>query len=112
MKTTDKRGNEFYTYCITWAEEDQMFVGECAEFPSLSWLAETQEKALKGIKDVVLDVVIDIKNNGEEVPPPLSVKKYSGRLSLRISPEVHRKIATCAAIEKISINRYINSKII
>ena len=28
-----------YTYRVTWSEEDQEYVGLCAEFPSLNWLA-------------------------------------------------------------------------
>ena len=35
-----------YTYRVTWSEEDDEFIGLCAEFPSLSWLADTNEKAL------------------------------------------------------------------
>ena len=31
--------NEHYTCRITWSEEDKEYVGLCAEFPSLSWLA-------------------------------------------------------------------------
>ncbi len=31
-----------YTYRVTWSEEDQEYVGLCAEFPGLSWLEETQ----------------------------------------------------------------------
>ena len=27
-----------FTYRIMWSEEDQEFVGLCAEFPSLSWI--------------------------------------------------------------------------
>jgi len=38
-----------YTYRITWSEEDKEYVGLCTEFPSLSWLAESPESALKGI---------------------------------------------------------------
>ena len=37
------------TYTIKWSEEDQEFVGLCSEFPSLSWLAKTPDKAFKGI---------------------------------------------------------------
>jgi predicted RNase H-like HicB family nuclease len=35
-----------YTYRVTWSEEDSEYVGLCAEFPGLSWLAETPEAAL------------------------------------------------------------------
>jgi len=34
-----------YTYRVTWSAEDNEHVGLCAEFPSLSWLAPTPEKA-------------------------------------------------------------------
>ena len=41
-----------YTYRVTWSAEDSEHVGLCAEFPSLSWLAPTPEKALSGIRRV------------------------------------------------------------
>ena len=44
-----------YTYKVIWSEEDGEYVGLCAEFPSLSWLADTQKAALQGIRDVVVD---------------------------------------------------------
>ena len=46
-----------YTYRVLWSEEDEEFIGLCAEFPSLSWLASTSEKALKGIRSIVKDCV-------------------------------------------------------
>jgi len=39
-------------------------------------------------------------------------EKYSGRLSLRIPPEVHRGIVINAAESGISVNRWINLKLI
>ena len=56
---------DHYTYRITWSEEDAEYVGLCAEFPSLSWLATTQEAALKGIRKVVAEVVQDMQTNME-----------------------------------------------
>jgi hypothetical protein len=46
--------NDRYTYRVTWSEDDNEYVGLCAEFPSLSWLAKTPEAALKGIRKVPL----------------------------------------------------------
>ncbi len=42
-----------YSYRVIWSEEDLEFVGLCAEFPSLSWLAGSQEEALRGIINLV-----------------------------------------------------------
>lgn len=103
---------EKYSYRITWSEEDGEFVGLCAEFPSLSWLAESQEFALKGIKKVVRGALVDMKANGEPVPQPLSVKRYSGELRVRIPPTLHRRLAIQAAEEKRSLNRLIIAKLI
>ena len=63
--------NDRHTYRVTWSEDDNEYVGLCAEFPSLSWLASTPEAALKGIRKVVEDVAKDMRESGEEVPEPI-----------------------------------------
>lgn len=100
-----------YTYRVTWSDEDKQYVGLCAEFPSLSWLDDTQQKALQGINKVVSEVITDMESNGEDVPQALSVKDYSGTLTVRLTKETHRRIAIEAAESKVSINRYINAKL-
>lgn len=101
-----------YTYCVIWSEEDQEFVGLVAEFPSLSYLHEKQAEALKGIVDLVEEIVADMTANGETLPEPLSEKHYSGKLLLRLTPELHQKLAIEAQEENISLNRYIIGKLI
>jgi predicted RNase H-like HicB family nuclease len=54
-----KDNNDKYTYRVTWSEDDAEYVGLCAEFSSLSWLADTPEAALKGICKLVHEVVAD-----------------------------------------------------
>jgi predicted HicB family RNase H-like nuclease len=100
-----------YTYRVMWSEEDQEFIGLCAEFPSLSWLADTQEQALRGITKLVNDVIADIESGNEAIPEPLSVKRYSGKFIVRIPSDVHRKLAIEAAESKVSFNRYISAKL-
>jgi predicted RNase H-like HicB family nuclease len=48
-----KKQIDRYSYRVTWSEEDQEYVGLCAEFPSLSWLTKTPEQALSGIRHLV-----------------------------------------------------------
>lgn len=59
-----------YAYRVIWSEEDQEFVGLCAEFPSLSWLEEEQDAALRGIVRLVEETVRDMAANGENIPEP------------------------------------------
>ena len=102
---------DFYTYRVTWSEDDQEFVGLCAEFPSLSWLAKRPEAALKGIRKIVGDVVADMQHGGEKIPEPLSKKHYSGKFLVRVPPEVHRELAIKAAEAGVSLNRLVSAKL-
>ncbi len=72
--------NDHYTYRVTWSEDDNEYVGLCAEFPSLSWLAKTPEAALKGIRKAVADIVEDMQGTGETIPNPLAGKHYAANL--------------------------------
>lgn len=100
-----------YTYRVTWSQEDEQYVGLCAEFPSLSWLDSTPEKTLRGIRKVVHGVLKDIAKTGEPVPEPLNSRHYSGKFQVRVPPEVHRKLALEAAEENISLNRLVSAKL-
>lgn len=102
---------DHYTYRITWSGDDEEFVGLCVEFPSLSWLATSQDDALKGIRNIVLDVVDDLIKNGEHVPEALSEKSYSGKFMVRVPPEIHRHLAMEAAEAGVSLNRLASSKL-
>ena len=107
------RSREFdrYTYRVTWSAEDREYVGLCAEFPSLSWLAASPEAALGGIHKAVAGAVADMRANGETPPSPLSERRYSGEFRVRIPPHVHRALALEAAEQGISLNRLASAKL-
>lgn len=100
-----------YTYRVMWSEEDGEYVGLCAEFPSLSWLANTPEAVLVGIRKTVSQIIRDMESTSEVIPQPLTTKNYSGKFTVRIPPEVHRKLQIQAAENKISFNRLISAKL-
>lgn len=102
---------DHYTYRITWSQEDGEYVGLCAEFPSLSWLADTQEAALAGIRGLVADALEDMGASGEPIPEPLADRRYSGALKVRIPPELHRMLALQAAEQGVSMNRLASAKL-
>jgi len=102
---------DHYTYRVTWSSEDGEHVGLCAEFTSLSWLAVSPEAALKGIRQVVSEVVADMEASGETIPAALAEKHYSGEFRVRIPPEVHRSLAMQAAEQGVSLNRLASAKL-
>ena len=100
-----------YTYRVTWSVEDSEYVGLCAEFPSLSWLAETPEAALKGASKLVHEVVEDMQQNGETVPDPIATKHFSGKFMIRVPPEVHRQLTIQSIEAGVSLNRLASAKL-
>ena len=103
--------NDRYTYKVSWSEDDGEYVGLCVEFHSLSWLAKTPDAALKGIRKLVADVALDMKDNGEPIPEPLASKRYSGKFVVRVPADVHRDLAIEAAESGVSLNRMVSAKL-
>ncbi|MCE2517738.1 MAG: toxin-antitoxin system HicB family antitoxin [Alphaproteobacteria bacterium] len=102
---------EHYTYRHFWSEEDQQFVCLCAEFPGLSWLADTPDAALRGMLAMISEVTADMTASGEPIPVPIAHKQFSGKFAVRIPPESHRKLAMEAAEQNISLNRLVSMKL-
>ena len=103
--------NDRYTYRVTWSDEDQEYIGLCAEFPSLSWLAPSPETALSGIRQLIADVTADLQANGEPVPHPIAVRHYTGKFMVRVPPEVHRRLVLEAAEAGVSLNRVVSARL-
>ena len=99
-----------YDYRVVWSSVDGAFVATCAEFPSLSWPADSQTAALTGIATLVDDVLTDMRASGEE-PPPLSRRTYSGKFNVRLPQELHRRLARESAQQNVSLNQYVVSKL-
>ncbi|WP_333655161.1 type II toxin-antitoxin system HicB family antitoxin [Dissulfurispira sp.] len=103
--------NDHYTYRVTWSAADNEYVGLCAEFPSLSWLAKTPEEALKGIRKLVASVIADMRKAGEVIPEPIANRHYSGKFVVRVTPETHKDLAIQAAESGVSLNRLVAAKL-
>jgi len=103
--------NDHYTYRVTWSAEDNEYVGLCAEFSSLSWLAGTPEGALKGIRKVVAEAIEDMKKTGEAIPEPIANRHYSGKFVVRVTPDVHKDLAIKATEVGVSLNRLAAAKL-
>jgi predicted HicB family RNase H-like nuclease len=103
--------NDRYTYRVTWSEDDHEYVGLCAEFQSLSWLAKTPGAAFRGIRNLVAERIQDLKERGEDIPEPFSCRKYSGKFMVRVPPDVHRDLALKAAESGVSLNRLASARL-
>ena len=76
-KTSKPSQGEQYLYSIGWFEQDEVFVARVAEFPSLAAHGETQEEAMREIRDVVELVLNDLKESNEPIPEPFGKRSFS-----------------------------------
>ena len=113
MKTRSKKQGfaEKYTYRVAWSQEDDAFVARVAEWPSLAADGETMEAALAELRGVVAACIVDMEASGEAIPEPLSTRKFSGKLLLRMPPELHRTLAADAAAQDIALNQLIVARL-
>jgi hypothetical protein len=75
LKREDLCEEEFYTYLVFWSENDEEYVGQCLEFPSLSFLDASYINALHGILGLIEEALIDLRKNGEVPPAPMSAER-------------------------------------
>lgn len=107
MKPENKR----YTYREEWSQEDDAYIARCLEFPSLAAHGPTPEAALSEMRCLVANIIAEMAENHEEIPEPLGVRPYSGKLVLRLPKSTHREIAIRAAEEGVSINQFLLAKL-
>jgi predicted HicB family RNase H-like nuclease len=102
---------EHYHYSVIWSEEDEAFIGRALEWPFLAAHGDTQETALREIRDAVQSAMDDCLDEGDPIPEPLTMRTYSGTLNVRMPKQLHRQLAIEAAQEGVSLNQLILSRL-
>ena len=100
-----------FSYNIEFDVDDNIYIARCAELSSLLAHGKTQEEALKEIKVVVLETLKWMEEDGEKIPEPFSLHKFSGEFRVRMPPEKHRKIAIESSLQGVSMNQFIVNKL-
>lgn len=99
---------EKFTFVIRKTEEDEEepYVARVIEFPYLATYGKTPEAAY----EAAVDAIRSFEEEKTAIPNPLpNIFEFSGRISLRIPKSLHRKLATYAEVEGVSINQYLGN---
>ena len=72
---------------------------------------DTMEEAVTMAGEAIKGYLATLKKEGLPIPPPLSERKFSGKIPLRIDPTLHRDLVVKAAIEGTSVNKYIEQRL-
>ncbi|WDE06743.1 type II toxin-antitoxin system HicB family antitoxin [Thalassomonas viridans] len=100
MNTMTYKG---YAASIEYSDADECFIGHIAGIKDrVGFYGESVVELKEAFHEVVEDYLETCTAVGKEPQKP-----YSGRLMLRISPELHATIATAAEVSGQSINQWI-----
>lgn len=100
-----------YQLEITWSEEDKAYIVNVPELSGCMTHGDTVEEALKSAQEAIEGYIESLEARGLPVPTPLSEKKFSGKIPLRLDPSLHRNLMTKAKIAKVSLNKFIETKL-
>jgi predicted HicB family RNase H-like nuclease len=92
-----------YTGYVVFDDEARIFHGEVAAIKAvITFQGTTVDEIEQAFKDSVDDYLDWCKERGKEPEKP-----YSGKLNLRMPPDLYVKVVAQAAQEGLSINSYI-----
>lgn len=100
-----------YAYRVRWNEDDGNYIASCAELPGIIFTSNSQLEAFVGIRSAVAQEMERRQLQGETMPVPLAERHYSGRILVRVPPELHRRLTIDAAEQNVSLNRLISNRL-
>ncbi|MCU1721406.1 MULTISPECIES: type II toxin-antitoxin system HicB family antitoxin [unclassified Pseudomonas] len=93
-----------YSARIEYSDEDQLLVGHVAGIRDvIGFHGESVSELRTAFEEAVDDYLQTCARLGREPQ-----KTYSGKLSLRLEPELHASVAAKAELEQKSINQWVN----
>ena len=98
---------EGYIGSVEYDSEAKIFHGEIINTRDVITFQGTTVKEIeKAFKDSINDYIAWCKEEGVEPEKP-----YSGKFNVRLSPQLHRRIAVLAKQRKISLNSFVEKAI-
>lgn len=88
--------------------DNTYYVATTIELPAISGCGDTPDEAYNELKTAFKLVYESFKEDNEEMPRPLSDRKFSGQFRIRIPKDLHYELAKTALMQKISINQLVN----
>ena len=112
-KDTEHKDLEYYLslrYPVTvHPDPDGGLVGEIEELPGCMTQGETLDEVFQAIEDARKLWIKTAYGEGQGIPLPRDMEKYTGKFVVRIPRGLHRDLARVAKRQGVSLNQYVTS---
>lgn len=95
-----------YLKMVRWSDEDGVYVGSCPPIIAESCHGDTEAEVIDQLV-VIVDEWIDIYKQDDKPLPVGTNHDYSGKLTLRVNPGLHRALVLRATASGSSLNSHI-----
>lgn len=91
------------------ASEGGGYMASAVELPGCVATGETETEALEELRDAIRSWVLTAREFGDEIPPPASMHRYSGKFVVRVPSSLHRSLSLRAGVEGVSLNQLVST---
>jgi len=104
----DYYANLSYTIAVE-RRDDQgtYYVARYLELPHFIMTGETPEEAVRELEAEKREWIETNLELGNKIPLPLKSRKYSGKIILRMSPNLHEHLIRVAELQGTSLNNFM-----
>ena len=100
-----------YTFTLFQYQPGDVWTSAVLEVPGAINEGADPNEAVAGAREALEAIFALRLEEGREIPEPLETREFSGRLQLRLNPELHRRATMRAAQENVSLNRWLAASI-
>lgn len=92
-------------------DEGGRFLASIQEFPGLIAHGASAVEALENLESAAADWIIAANSMGKEIPEPVMLHGFSGKIALRLPRTLHKRVAEMASCDATSINQWLTAAI-
>ena len=100
-----------YSYIVEWSDNDNCYLGSIVELEKNMTCGNTPEECIANLKAALKAYLETSLANNMEIPEPIKLKDYKGKIMYRTTGLKHYQLAKISKIKGISINSLIDSAI-
>jgi predicted HicB family RNase H-like nuclease len=102
-----KKAARRYLKIVEWSADDRCYVGSAPPLVGQSCHGSSEAEVLAQLQIIVEEWVETLIKEGRPLPASTANRKYSGKFVVRLSPDIHRKVALKAMARGDSLNQYV-----
>jgi predicted HicB family RNase H-like nuclease len=106
--TQVKEAARRYLKIVEWDDADQCYVGSAPPLIGQSCHGRTESEVIKQLQIIVEEWVGMLLVDGKPLPEGTADRRFSGKFVVRLSPEIHRKVALKAMARGESLNEFVS----